>query len=128
MAAEHEARAQEACRAERWDDALEHADEALRLNPDYPDLHNLRGVVLYESGRYGEAARAFERATELCPEHLVPRQNLAWALEADDRVAEAIDALEAVLSIAPADPLAAPKLAALAAGRDERRPVRDGAR
>lgn len=45
--------------------ALEHLDEAIRINDAYGEAHLNRAVVLNELGRFDEARAAFHRASEL---------------------------------------------------------------
>jgi tetratricopeptide (TPR) repeat protein len=47
------------------DRALEQFDEALQLNEAYAEAHLNRAIVLNELGRFGEAKKAFSRASEL---------------------------------------------------------------
>jgi tetratricopeptide (TPR) repeat protein len=47
------------------DKALELANKGLAIAPDYADLLDTRGTILYSLGRYEDAARDFQRANEL---------------------------------------------------------------
>jgi tetratricopeptide (TPR) repeat protein len=104
-------------RAEDYERALDSLDRALDLNPKYPDLHNFRGIVLCELERCDEAVSAFRRSAELCPVHLVPRLNIAFAFLRADRVDEGEEELQAILRQDPDEPVARAKLEELRAAR-----------
>lgn len=57
--------------------ALEAVQLGLLLEPDSPDLENLRGVLLDEAGDRAAAIAAWQRALELDPEHPEALENLA---------------------------------------------------
>jgi tetratricopeptide (TPR) repeat protein len=105
-------------RAEDHERALESLDRALESNPLYPDLHNFRGIVLCELDRFDEAVSAFRRSVELCPVHLVPRLNLAFAFLRADRIEEGERELRAILRQDPDEPVARAKLEELSAARE----------
>src|SRR3546814_11326445 len=48
-------------------DAVRALDEALRLQPDYPEAHANRGMALQELSRFDEARAAFDAAIALRP-------------------------------------------------------------
>lgn len=81
--------------------ALAEVDEALKVRPGSGDAHNQRGLLLGGSGRYAEAAAAFERATGLDPQNARFWFNLGLArVRAGNRdAAEA--ALKRALAIRP---------------------------
>jgi len=62
-------RAEGARAAGEWDEALAALDEALRIDDRYAHLHYLRGEVLWDLKRYGDAKAAFMRARDedICP-------------------------------------------------------------
>jgi tetratricopeptide (TPR) repeat protein len=68
--------------AGRNDEALRHADDALRAHPEIASLHDMRGRLLFNAGRIDEARASFQRALELEPE-------FGPALEAMSQVAQA---------------------------------------
>ena len=57
--------------------ALRAADEAARLAPSWPDVHNMRGLCLAEAGRLTEARAAFQHTLSLDPGHGLALSNLA---------------------------------------------------
>jgi lipoprotein NlpI len=97
--------------------ALAEFDRAIELNPNYPDVHNFRGIVLCDLDRVEEAVEAFRRAVDLSPGYIVPQLNLAFALLRAGRNPEAEAELESVLQREPDEPVASAKLEELRAGR-----------
>lgn len=57
--------------AEKYAEALNAFDRAVRLRPDYVSAHHWRGVALRQLGRDDEALAAFARVTEIDPGHVV---------------------------------------------------------
>jgi len=58
-------------------DALQVLEEAARLSPANPKIHNMLGVVLTQLGRLKEADAAYGRALSLSPEFYPARKNRA---------------------------------------------------
>jgi tetratricopeptide (TPR) repeat protein len=114
--------------AEDYEKALKELDRALEINPEYPDLHNIRGIVLCELERLDEAIDAFRLSASLSPEALVPRLNLAFAALRAERHEEAEAELELILESDPSEPTARAKLEELRAGLapEKRRPLSRG--
>ncbi|MEW6306458.1 MAG: tetratricopeptide repeat protein [Verrucomicrobiota bacterium] len=61
------------------DEALAHAQQALRLDSNLPDLRNSIGVLLARQGQTAEAAKYFSAELELNPGHHTALANLALA-------------------------------------------------
>jgi tetratricopeptide (TPR) repeat protein len=114
---EFRAKAVECLKSEDYPNALEELDRALGICPKYPDLHNLRGVVLCELERIAEAVDAFRLSAALSPRYLVPRLNLAFALVRVEEYREAEGELEAILELDPTQSAAAAKLEELRTGK-----------
>jgi Tfp pilus assembly protein PilF len=110
-------KAAEWLRGDEPERALAELDRALASNPRYPDLHNLRGLVLCELESFDEAFAAFRRAAALCPDHHVPPLNLAFALLRAGHTAEAEEQLTAILARDGGEPVARAKLEELRAIR-----------
>jgi len=55
--------------AGRYDEALEHIREAVRLNPGHDTPHFIMGYILYNKGRFAHALNALEKALEINPRH-----------------------------------------------------------
>jgi predicted Zn-dependent protease len=51
----------------KYDEALKHYAEAIRMQPDYFKPHIQSGIALYNSGRKAEAETYFKRSNELLP-------------------------------------------------------------
>jgi tetratricopeptide (TPR) repeat protein len=62
-------------------DALRACDAALALDPGLAEAHNLRGMLLEELGRGGEALAAYRDAIRLDPELTEAQENLREAQE-----------------------------------------------
>jgi len=61
------------------DTSLELLDDLLRENPDDPYFNELRGQILFESGRIPEALVYYQKATDLLPDSFLIRRDLARA-------------------------------------------------
>jgi tetratricopeptide (TPR) repeat protein len=113
-------------KSEEHERALSELDRALERNPNYPDLHNFRGVVLFELERVDEAVEAFRLSVTLSPRYLVPRLNLAFSLVHVGECKEAEAELELILEMDPEEPAALAKLSDLQSGGANQR--RNGSR
>jgi tetratricopeptide (TPR) repeat protein len=113
---------------EDYERALDELDRALELNPEYPDLHNFRGIALCELGRMEEAIGSFRASASLSPKATVPRLNLAFASLRVEQYKEAEAELEAILELHPSEPAARAMMEELHSGRapEKRRPVAPG--
>lgn len=113
---------------EQHEKALQELNCALEFSPGYPDLHNLRGVVLCELDRPEEAIEAFRDSAALNERYLVPRLNLAFAYLRAGRYKESEIELESILDVDPSEPAAIAQLEELRSGRlpEKRRPVSRG--
>jgi len=113
-------------KSEEHERALSELDRALERNPNYPDLHNFRGVVLFELERPDEAIEAFRLSVSLSPRYLVPRLNLAFSLVHVGEYKQAEAELELILEMDPEEPAALAKLKELQSGGANQR--RNGSR
>jgi TolB-like protein/cytochrome c-type biogenesis protein CcmH/NrfG len=107
-----------------WEQAEAAYLRALELDPDNPEAHQQYGDYLLNVGRIADGVRAMDRAAALDPAP-IRLAMLAFALLADDRLPEAIDAYElsAALEKSPTERARTHSLlarTALVAGRDER--------
>ena len=57
-------------------EALNHYQEALRLNPNYPQAHNNLANALVALKRFPEAVTHYRRALALKPDYAEAQQNL----------------------------------------------------
>ena len=88
----------------RLDEAIAHCRTAIELDPDFGNPYNDIGAYLIELGRPDEAIPWLERAMRAPryePRHF-PHLNLARVYILQNRLPEAIRALQAVLAIEPA--------------------------
>jgi tetratricopeptide (TPR) repeat protein len=113
-------------KSEEHERALSELDRALERNPNYPDLHNFRGIVLFELERVDEAIEAFRLSVTLSPRYLVPRLNLAFSLVHVGEYKDAEAELELILEMDPEEPAAMAKLNELQSGGKAQR--RNGSR
>ena len=64
----------------RLPEAIEQYEQALRLKPDYAEVHYNLGVALVQLGRLPEAMGHWEQASRIRPDHSEAENNLAWLL------------------------------------------------
>jgi tetratricopeptide (TPR) repeat protein len=77
-------------RQERWDEAVDCYRQALRQQPDHPEVHASLAIALHNQNKFNEAIAAGRRALELKPDHAGACHTLG-AVHADlDRFEEAI--------------------------------------
>lgn len=62
---------------EKWGDALDTLDQALKINPRNPYAWDLRGIVLRQQGKFKEARAAYEQALTIDPQYAKAHFNLA---------------------------------------------------
>ena len=88
---------------ENFDLGVEIADISVGRVPDSHRLHLQRGVALAMKGRFDDAERAFDRATDLAPEESLPGTALGLILMQQDRLPEAVSVLRKRGEQAPDD-------------------------
>ncbi len=82
-------------------EAIEHYEQALRINPDYAEAHNNLGSALVQVGKLEEAIAHCEQALRLRPGFAEAYYNFGVALERAGRVPEAMGQYEQVLRLKP---------------------------
>jgi tetratricopeptide (TPR) repeat protein len=87
-------------------EAIEQYDRALRLNPQFPEAWDGRGVVLAGAGHFSEAIAAYREAVRLRPSYPECEYNMGNALNAAGRPGEAIAAYQAAVRLQPVFPAA----------------------
>ncbi|MDQ7038492.1 MAG: M48 family metalloprotease [Aquificota bacterium] len=87
----------------RHKEALKHATEAVRIDPDLLWARFVRGVVLFNTGSYRESLKELERARQLVPAFPDTYYYLGRNLEALGRLKEALKNYERALSLARGD-------------------------
>jgi len=80
---------------------LEELQEALRLNPNYPEAYDSIGIILAKSGRGPEAIADYAEALRLRPRFSDAHYNLGTALGVAGRYDEAVAEFRAALRIQP---------------------------
>jgi len=83
------------------DEAIQHHEEALRLEPDYAQAHYNLANVLARRGRTDEAIPHYEEALRLQPDAAEAHYNLALVLARRGRTDEAIQHYEEALRLEP---------------------------
>ncbi|MEI9972195.1 MAG: tetratricopeptide repeat protein [Ignavibacteriota bacterium] len=101
--------------------------DAVRIDANRPEAHNMLGLSLAATGRTVESIEQFAIALRLRPAYASARFNLATALARVGRVDDAIDNLRRILTDAPEDPAAKRRLAEALTLRGELL-LRDGKR
>ena len=100
--------------------ALAEIDALSAEQPDDPYFHELKGQMLFENGRIGEAIAPYREAVRLAPDAPLLRIGLAQALIESDQpaaMAEAIERLKEALQREPEN-ASAWRLLGIAQGRD----------
>ncbi len=83
--------------AGRFEEALDYALKSIQKNGTNAGAYNLKGVVLNQLGRYGEAAGSFQAGLVLAPEDINLQVNLGIALLNSGEPSKARAVFEAVL-------------------------------
>ncbi len=89
---------------DRYEEAIDCFDEAIRLSPNDPSRWNfylLKGICLYAVGKHEEAMSSFREAARLRPTAFWPRTCMAAALAAMDRIEDAQVPLQEALDRNP---------------------------
>lgn len=92
-------RGQDAQEQRNFELALKLYDEALKLQPEFPEAVYQRGTTLISLGRPVEADKAFRRAIELRPDWALPQATLGGLLLTSQRVTEAEQFLSKALEL-----------------------------
>ncbi|HVF40928.1 MAG TPA: protein kinase [Gemmatimonadaceae bacterium] len=87
--------------AEGARDAIAAADKALEFDPDLPDAHGSKGIILSHSGDLANGMRHLQKAVELNPGYAAAYNLLGRALYSYERIPEALEATEKSVSLDP---------------------------
>jgi len=87
--------------AGRIREAMARFEQALRLTPDFAEVHNGLGLALMAQGRVREAIGHFEQALRLTPDFAEAHYNLGIAMVGQGRLQEAIGQFEQAVSLKP---------------------------
>jgi len=85
----------------RFDEAINHYQQALRIEPNYFEVHNNLGNALALRSRFGEAMVQYQEALDTDPECLEAHYNLGDALLRTGRYEAALEHFEKALEINP---------------------------
>lgn len=100
----------------RKDEALKAAQDAVRANPDNPDLLHQRAAAQMAFFNWDAAEQDLRRALQIAPRHTAAMNELAVVLMTRGKNDEARKLLEQVLSINPQDQVARASLDTLKGG------------
>lgn len=92
---------QEAQRARRLAEALQHYRRAATVDGSYFEAHYSQGLVAFELRNFKSAAAAWETAIALRPDSADARYNFALTLKAADHPQDAANELEKLLALHP---------------------------
>ncbi len=104
----------------RTQEAQEHYEQSLRINPRNAEAHNNLGDVLLRAGKIDDAIGHYEQALRIGADDAGTQYNLGVALENAGRVPEAIQHYEHALKLQPDLTPAKNALARLQAGQSSR--------
>jgi len=89
---------------DKAEEALQHFDRAIEINPNDSDAWYYRGDTLADLGKYEEAIASFNRAIEIKPDHHEAWISRGLVLAILGRFNEAIDSYDRAIEIKPDDP------------------------
>ena len=76
-------------------------DEVTRLNPQYVNAWNYKGIALCILGKYNESIQAFDKAIELNPQFISAWYNKGYSLAEQGKYDEAIQAYDKAIELNP---------------------------
>jgi tetratricopeptide (TPR) repeat protein len=82
-------------------EAVEHCNEAVRIQPDSAEVHNNLGLALAQQGRIEEEIGQYEQALRLKPDYPEAHLNLGLALAQQGKLEEAIAHWKQALRLRP---------------------------
>lgn len=101
----HEGLAEALAELGRFDEAIAHRQEAVRLLPDESHYHYNLALTLASAGRTAEAEQHYRAALRLFPDEARTHNNLAILLVNQGRVAEALPHYAEAVRLSPNEPL-----------------------
>jgi tetratricopeptide (TPR) repeat protein len=81
----------------RFEEAIEHGAEAIRINPQCYEAYNNLGVALVRVGRFDDAISVYKSLLEKKPDFVATRENLAAIYLTQGRYAETVEQCRIVL-------------------------------
>jgi len=87
--------------SKHYDDAVEHFNIAIKLEPERKEGYHNKGVTLYCLGKYDEAIECFDKSIKIDPMHAIGWYSKAMALIYSNRLHEGIKCYEKAVKIDP---------------------------
>lgn len=87
----------------RFDEAIECYDKALKINPNNVKAWNNKAFALHNLNRLDEAIECYDKSLEIDPNFISSLRNKAFALRTLNRLDEAIECYDKILKIDPND-------------------------
>jgi len=84
---------------EKWEDALNHFERVVILNPDFFKGWHYKGFALYGLGKYVESLECYDKALEIDPGYEPAWFNKGNSLAALDRYVESLKCYDKALEI-----------------------------
>jgi Flp pilus assembly protein TadD len=81
------------------EEAIEHIHNALELDPDFADAHNMLGIILARTGKVDEGIAHLQRAVALIPESPEYHFNFCRLLAAGRRFPDAVPECEKAVEL-----------------------------
>ncbi len=108
-------------KADRVSEAIEHYQQAMRIEPNYHKVYYNMGLTLAKIGRLQEAIKYYEQALRIQPDYIKANFDLGIALADSGRFPEAIEYYKRALRLKPNDPYIHINMA-IALGKTDRQP------
>lgn len=87
--------------SKHYDDAVEHFNIAIKLEPERKEGHHNKGIALYSLGKYDESAECFDKSIKIDPMHAGGWYSKAMALIYSNKLHEGIKCYENAVKIEP---------------------------
>src|SRR6185436_17379440 len=88
----------------KYDEAILHFNEVLRMSPDFFDALLNMGITLFEQGKLDEAITYYRRALGVQPQSSKAQMQLALALVQQEKNDEALQEFRKAAELRPEDP------------------------
>ncbi|GDY12577.1 hypothetical protein LBMAG53_14550 [Planctomycetota bacterium] len=99
----HSWSAKSLCEFRKYQEAADHAETALRLDPAIGEAYAVLGICLAGLERYEEARRQCDKAVRLRPQDAEVRWYLGRILDLQGKYDEAVEALKRAIDLTPKD-------------------------
>ena len=85
----------------RLDEAIAHAETAIKIKPDYPDALNCLGYALLQKGQMTDAVYCLQQALKIKPDYGAAHNNLGMAFLQAGQLDQAIEHYQAAVKFQP---------------------------